>query len=117
MASSSPLRRRRRSQLQPQRARRVRLPSSPADLGGTMRINRSARLAAALATFFLTADLNAQQAPATMSLEDAIELARRYSPAFRQQANDEAVADWNVRAAYGSLLPSFSASTGVDWQA
>jgi len=82
-----------------------------------MRINRSARLAAALATFFLTADLNAQQAPATMSLEDAIELARRYSPAFRQQANDEAVADWNVRAAYGSLLPSFSASTGVDWQA
>jgi outer membrane protein len=61
--------------------------------------------------------LAAQQAPASMTLEEAVQLARRYSPSFRQQANDEAVADWNVRAAYGTLLPSVTASSGLEWEA
>ncbi|HEX6307656.1 MAG TPA: TolC family protein [Longimicrobiales bacterium] len=81
-----------------------------------MRNTNPARLLAAL-TFFIVADVNAQQAPATLSLEEAVQLARRYSPAYRQQVNDEAVADWNVRAAYGALVPSVTASAGIDWQA
>jgi outer membrane protein len=59
----------------------------------------------------------AQQAPATMTVEQAVQLARRHSPAFLMQANDESVSNWQVRAAYGALLPSLTASTGVDWQA
>jgi outer membrane protein len=59
----------------------------------------------------------AQQPPATLSMEEALQLARRYNPSYRMQVNDEAVADWQVRAAYGSLLPSFSVSSSLDWQA
>lgn len=61
--------------------------------------------------------LAAQHAPPTLSLEEALQLARRHNPAFLRQRNDEAVADWNVRAAYGSLLPSLTVSGGLDWQA
>lgn len=82
-----------------------------------MRTRIPARLVVVLSAFLVTADLHAQQAPATLSLDDAVQLARRYSPSYRQQVNDEAVADWNVRAAYGTLLPSLTVSSGVDWQA
>jgi outer membrane protein len=82
----------------------------------TMRSRQFARLIAALTVLLITADLQAQQAPATMSLEEAVQLARRYSPAYRQQVNDESVADWNVRAAYGALLPSLTVSGGMDWR-
>lgn len=81
-----------------------------------MSSRHSARLIIALTTFLITADLRAQQAPATMSLEEAVQLARRYSPNYRQQVNDEAVADWNVRAAYGALLPSLTVGGGIDWR-
>jgi outer membrane protein len=81
-----------------------------------MRSRHSARLMVALTTILVTADVHAQQAPATMSLDDAVQLARRYSPSYRQQVNDEGVADWNVRAAYGALLPSLTVSGGLDWR-
>jgi outer membrane protein len=81
-----------------------------------MRNRNSARLMVALTTVLVTADLEAQQAPATMSLEEAVQLARRHSPSYRQQVNDESVADWNVRAAYGALLPSLTVSGGIDWR-
>jgi outer membrane protein len=58
----------------------------------------------------------AQQAPATLSIDEAVQLARRFNPSFLRQLNDEAVADWNVRAAYGSLLPSLTVSGDLDWQ-
>jgi outer membrane protein len=61
--------------------------------------------------------LPAQQPPATLSLEEAVNLARRYSPGYRAQQNDEGVAEWAVRAAYGNLLPSLTVRSGVDWQA
>jgi outer membrane protein len=70
-----------------------------------------------LAALLLPGTGLAQQAPATLSMDEAVQLARRYNPAFRMQANDEAVSDWQVRAAYGALLPSFTAGAGVDWQA
>ena len=54
---------------------------------------------------------------ATLTLDEAIALARRNNPDFLQQANDVAAADWAVRAAYGSLLPGASASTTYSYQA
>jgi outer membrane protein len=74
------------------------------------------RLTVVLMTVLLATDVEAQTAPATMSLEDAVQLARRHSPGYLQTANDEAVSDWNVRAAYGALLPSLTVSSGLDWR-
>lgn len=73
--------------------------------------------AVVVAVGVITMDAAAQQAPATLSLEQAVELARRHSPSYRAQANDAAVADWDARAAYGAILPSVSASGGVNWRA
>ncbi len=57
------------------------------------------------------------QEPATLTLEQAIELARRNNPDYLSQKNDEGAAEWAVRSAYGSLLPSASASFGMQYQA
>jgi outer membrane protein len=59
----------------------------------------------------------AQEAPVTMTLEEAISLARQNNPLYRQTANDESVADWNVREAYGSFLPSLSLNGGMSYSA
>lgn len=56
---------------------------------------------------FLT-PLGAQQVHGTLTLEDAIRLARRNNPAFLSTENDEGPADWNVREAYGLFLPDFN---------
>ena len=56
--------------------------------------------------------LVAQQTPATLTLEDAIGLARLNNPGFLSTQNDQASADWAVREAYGAFLPSLSASAG-----
>ena len=54
--------------------------------------------------------------PSTLSLENAIRLAERYSPTYRQSANDRNPAGWGVRNAVASLLlPSVSANTGVTY--
>jgi outer membrane protein len=75
------------------------------------------RAIVALIMIAAAGDAVAQQPPATLSLEDAIQLALRHNPAYRMQANDEAVADWNVRSAYGSFLPDLSIRSSLDWQA
>ena len=62
------------------------------------------------------AGAGAQQAPATLSLPEAIELARRNNPEYLSRLNDEAVADWGVRSAYGSFLPGASIGGGVSYQ-
>jgi outer membrane protein len=54
--------------------------------------------------------------PSSLSLEEALELARAGNPGFRQARNDEVLADWNVRQAWGQLLPQATASAGVQWQ-
>jgi outer membrane protein len=59
----------------------------------------------------------AQQVPATLTLEEAIALARRSNPDFLAAANDIGNANWAVRDAYGSLLPGASASTTYAYQA
>src|SRR5688500_16580978 len=58
---------------------------------------------------------SAQQAPATLSLEEAIALARRHNPDYRAQANDPAIADWQVREAYGNLLPGVQVRTSASY--
>jgi outer membrane protein len=55
-----------------------------------------------------------QPVPATLSLADAIALARQHNPAYRQTIHDRAPAAWAVRNAWSSLwLPSVTASGGV----
>jgi outer membrane protein len=79
-----------------------------------MRIRAGALAAAAL---LITASARAQETvPAKMSLEQALDIARRNNPTYLQAANDMDVADWDVRQAYGQLLPSASVNTGVSWQ-
>ena len=46
----------------------------------------------------------------TLSLAEALAQARAHSPAYRQTLNDASPARWGVRNAYGSLLPSITAS-------
>lgn len=58
----------------------------------------------------------AQQAPATLTLEDAIQLARQNNPDYLARANDEGPADVAVREAYGSLLPGASVNGGMRWE-
>jgi len=83
-----------------------------------MRNGFCTRLFIALAAGAIAAgDAAAQQPPATLSLEEAVQLARRHNPGFRAQLNDEGVADWNVRAAYGAVIPTFGINGDLTWRA
>ncbi len=53
---------------------------------------------------------------ATLTLDEAIALARRNNPDFLTRQADGSRADWAVRAAYGALLPGASASSSLSWQ-
>ncbi len=55
-------------------------------------------------------------APSFLSLDEALELARRHNPSYMASLNDRGVADWGVRAAYGQFLPSASVSGSLGWQ-
>lgn len=68
---------------------------------------------AALALVALTAHA---QAPATLTVDEAIALARRNNPSFNQTVNARRSADLNVRTAYASLLPSVSANLSGRYQ-
>lgn len=57
-----------------------------------------------------------EQVPERLTLDQALEIALRNSPAFLRARNDRAIADWDVRQAYGRLLPSANASARVGWQ-
>ncbi|MDZ7779340.1 MAG: TolC family protein [Gemmatimonadota bacterium] len=81
-----------------------------------MRISRWG-LGLGLACTLLTTDALAQEPiPERLSLDEALEIARRNSPAYQRARNDESLADWNVRQAYGGLLPSASVGGQVSWQ-
>ena len=57
-----------------------------------------------------------QPVPATLSLADAISLARQHNPAYRQVIHDRSPAAWGVRNAWSSLwLPTLTASGGVSY--
>ena len=53
--------------------------------------------------------------PQTLSLADAVELATRNNPLYRQTLNDRGPAAWGVRNAYADLLPAFNVSGGVGY--
>lgn len=58
----------------------------------------------------------AWQVPADLTLEDAIAIARRESPALLRARNDAVLADEDVRQAWGQLLPSANASASMSWE-
>lgn len=60
--------------------------------------------------------LSAQQVPEALTLERAIDIARSNNPTYLQTRNDEQLADWDVRQAWGQWLPSASANSSVTWQ-
>lgn len=57
--------------------------------------------------------LAGQQAETELTLDEAISLARGNNPAYLSQANDSDGAAWQVREAWGGLLPSVSAGAGA----
>jgi len=69
-----------------------------------------------VASFLAGGPITAQEVPTSLSLEDALEIARTTNPSFLQTRNDEALADWDVRQAWGALMPSASATGGMSWQ-
>jgi len=77
---------------------------------------RSTRLVAlvALAGSALQAQAPAAT-PSTLSLEEAISIARRNNPLYLETANDRDVATANVRAAYANLVPSVSSSLSASY--
>ena len=60
--------------------------------------------------------LHAQAVPPSLSLEEALELARQNNPGYLAARNDVDVADWDVRSAYGAWIPSASVSGNLGWQ-
>ncbi len=56
------------------------------------------------------------EAPASLTLEEALAVALRNNPGLQASRNDLNVADWDVRSAYGSWLPSAQVSSGLSWQ-
>jgi outer membrane protein len=73
-------------------------------------------LAVALTVLSTGRPATAQDVPATLSLSQAVEIARTSNPGFLQTRNDEALADWDVRQSWGQLLPTANAFGGMSWQ-
>jgi outer membrane protein len=75
-------------------------------------------IAALLPTAAAAQDSTQKAAPrpaVTLSLDEALRQARAHSPVYRQTLNDASPARWGVRNAYGSLLPSISASSELGY--
>ena len=63
-----------------------------------------------LAPFAFTYPLFGQEVRGTLSLGDALRLARQNNPTFLQTANDESAADWAFKESLGAFLPSLDAN-------
>jgi outer membrane protein len=96
-------------------ARRSARSGSTATAAAAGRIAEMAARAFAAALLLLALGVTAlvaqqpAQAPRTLSLAQAIELAQRNNPNWLSTRNDQDVADWQVRESYASLLPSVNA--------
>ncbi|MEX2582877.1 MAG: TolC family protein [Gemmatimonadota bacterium] len=86
-----------------------------------MHATRAARpglYAAVLFALFAAPQLvEAQTPPGRLSLGEAISLARENNPEYLTQRTQIRSAEWGVRAAYGSLLPTITSSTGFGYTA
>jgi len=69
-----------------------------------------------LAALALVAQTAHAQTPATLTVDEAIALARHNNPLFNQTVNARRSADLNVRSAYASLLPSVNANLSGRYQ-
>lgn len=69
-----------------------------------------------IVSVFVTGVHAQQQAQTSLTLEEAVNLARRNNPDFLALQNDLSVSDWGVREAYGALMPGATASTSFQYQ-
>jgi outer membrane protein len=74
-------------------------------------------LAAAISFAVPARGLAQQPAPAQLSMDQAIRIARESNPTYLQQTNDIGVARSSVRAAYGNLIPNLSVSNSYGYTA
>jgi len=58
----------------------------------------------------------AQSAPGTLTLDDAIGIAKKNNPAYQQQLSGRTRASLALRSAYGSFLPRADASLGAGYR-
>lgn len=68
-----------------------------------------------------TAQVTEPEAPSPpgtpqLSLDQAIDIARRNNPAYMVAQNQRINADWDVKNAWGTLIPQLSAQAGASWQ-
>lgn len=73
-------------------------------------------LPAVLFLLYMTTTVAAQTAPSALSLNEAIALAREHNVDYRSELSEQSVADWGVRSAYASFLPSATVSGGMGYQ-
>lgn len=72
--------------------------------------------AALMAVFVAVAPVGAQQQePWRLSLEEAVELAKRNNPTYLQVREQIGAAEWGVREAYANFLPSVNTSAGIQY--
>ncbi len=57
----------------------------------------------------------AQEAPRSLTLEEAIRLAKDLNPEYQSTKNDRAAADWRLREAYSGFLPTANANSSFSW--
>ena len=69
-----------------------------------------------LAALALVAHSARAQAPTSLTVDEAIALARRNNPLFQQTINARRSADLNVRTAYATMLPSVNANLSGRFQ-
>lgn len=74
------------------------------------------RFALPLAALALFAQASQAQVPSTLTLDEAIQLARRNNPTFLQTVNARRAADAQVRTSYGNLLPGIDAQLSGRYQ-
>jgi outer membrane protein len=65
-----------------------------------------------LACWFAASPVSSQQVPARLTLEDALELAREWNPAYRQAVVQADATGPDVRASAGAFLPNLNANLG-----
>lgn len=69
----------------------------------------------AAAVLLVAGGAAAQQGPTTLTLEEALRLARDHSPAYLSASNDRGPADWQLREAYSAFLPTATANSSFSW--
>ncbi len=81
-------------------------------------LTRSFRMGALALAFYLLPQGGVAQVivPVTLTLEQAIDIARQNNPGLQAARNDADLANWNVRSAYGAMFPSASVNGGISWQ-